>query len=131
MCPKPTKVSLRAALEGVTYLPRRTPEMALTGGAEAAFARLAACGDGAVYAGHDSGDSEWERHAAGDELVLALAGSTTLVLWFERREQRVPLEAEELFVVPRGTWHRFEASRDLKVLTVTPQPTEHRVERPA
>jgi mannose-6-phosphate isomerase-like protein (cupin superfamily) len=127
---QPKKVSLRASLDGVTYLPQRTPEMALTGGVEAAFAELAACGDGAVYAGHYSGDSEWERHPAGDEVVLALAGTTTLVLWIDGREERVPLAAEELVVVPRGTWHRFEASRELQVLTVTPQPTEQRVERP-
>lgn len=104
--------------------------MAFTGGAAEAFAEVAPIRDGAVYVGHYSGSSEWERHCAGDELVLALEGSTTLVLLAEGREQRVDLGESELAVVPAGTWHRFENSVKLKVLTVTPQPTDHRIERP-
>jgi len=33
-------------------------------------------------------------------------------------------------VVPQGTWHRFEAPVGVKVMTVTPLPTDHRADRP-
>jgi mannose-6-phosphate isomerase-like protein (cupin superfamily) len=126
----PTKISLDDIFDGLEYLPNRKPEMALSGGAEKAFAELSAYGDGAIYLGFYSGHSEWERHAHGDEIVMALAGSTTLVLLIEGKEERVRLEANELIVIPANTWHRFESSNQLKVMTVTPQPTEHALERP-
>jgi len=124
------KSSLEAALARVEYLPDRTPEMAFEGGAERAFTELAKLGVGGVYLTHYSGDSEWERHSAGDELVLALDGTTTVVLFEEEAEVRIPLGPRELVVVPAGTWHRFEGSQRLQVLTVTPQPTDHRLEWP-
>jgi mannose-6-phosphate isomerase-like protein (cupin superfamily) len=124
------KKSLDALLAAVEFLPNRTPEMAFEGGAEDAFAEVSAYRDGAIYVGHYSGSSEWERHNNGDEIVMALEGRTTVVLWIDGAEQRVALGARELVVVPAGVWHRFEGSEDLKVLTVTPQPTDHRLERP-
>jgi len=124
------KKSLGKVLSGLEYLPNRTPEMAFSGGAEKAFAELSKYRDGAIYVGHYSGNSEWERHSGGDEVVMALEGSTTLVLLIEGKEERVQLNMCELIVVPKNTWHRFEQSRDLKVMTVTPQPTDHNLERP-
>jgi mannose-6-phosphate isomerase-like protein (cupin superfamily) len=125
------KQSLPQILSALKYLPNRTPEMAIVGGAEQAFAEVAPFRDGAIYLGHYSGHSEWERHAAGDELVLVLAGTTTLVLLLEDGDERhIVLNEHELVVVPAGTWHRFEGSRQLQVLTATPQPTDHRLERP-
>jgi mannose-6-phosphate isomerase-like protein (cupin superfamily) len=124
------KKSLTHILAGLKYLPDRTPEMAIGGGAEEAFAEVASIRDGAIYVGHYSGNSEWERHTAGDELVLALAGRTTVILLIEGSEERVQLTENELVVVPAGIWHRFQESTHLKVLTVTPQPTDHSLERP-
>jgi mannose-6-phosphate isomerase-like protein (cupin superfamily) len=127
---KGTRISLTEQISSLRYLSNRTPEMSLTGGAERAFAELAAYRDGALYVGHYSGNSEWERHARGDEVVLALAGHTTLILLEDGDERRVELSANELAVVPANTWHRFENSRQLAVVTVTPQPTDHSVQRP-
>ena len=121
------KKSLPQILSTLTYLPDRKPEMAFTGGAEAAFAEVAPIRDGAIFVGHYSGNSEWERHAAGDEFVMVLEGSTTVVLRIDSRDERASLVQQELVVVPAGVWHRFENSQNLKVLTVTPQPTEHRL----
>lgn len=104
--------------------------MAIEGGAENAFAELSEYRDGAIYVGHYSGNSEWERHSNGDEIVMVLAGSTTIVLRRDGDDERVMLASDEMVVVPQGTWHRFEDSTDLKVLTVTPQPTEHSVDEP-
>ena len=30
-----------------------------------------------------------------------------------------------LLVVPRGCWHQFVSEHGVKVMTATPQPTEH------
>jgi len=125
-----TKKSLAQMLGSVSYLPNRTPQMAFTGGAEQASAEVTPYRDGAMYVGHYSGSSEWERHATGDEIVVSLEGSTTVVLLLQGGERKVELGTMDLVVVPRGTWHRFENSRNLKVLTVTPQPTEHSLEKP-
>ncbi len=90
-----------------------------------AFATLADLGDGGVYAGSFEGDSAWERHPKGDELVHILAGETRLTLLTEDGPQELVLTAGMLTVVPQGTWHRFQASDGVTVLTVTPQPTDH------
>jgi len=36
----------------------------------------------------------------------------------------------ELIVVPQGVWHRFETPEGVKVVAVTPKPTDHQVNRP-
>jgi mannose-6-phosphate isomerase-like protein (cupin superfamily) len=35
-----------------------------------------------------------------------------------------------LLVVPKNIWHRFESPKGVKVMTITPQPTDHSVDRP-
>lgn len=125
-----SKNSVINVITELEYLPNRTPEMSFSGAADKAFAELSKYRDGAIYVGHYSGDSEWERHSAGEELVMALVGSTTLVLLIEGKEEKFQLNTSELMVVPRNTWHRFEQSKDLKIMTVTPQPTDHSLERP-
>lgn len=127
---KISKKPLENFFAGLEYLPNRTPDMAFSGGAEKAFAELSKYRDGAIYIGHYSGNSEWERHSSGDEIVMVLEGSTTLVLLIDEKEEKVQLNMCELIVVPKNTWHRFEQSRNLKVMTVTPQPTDHNLERP-
>jgi len=124
------KKSLADILKRVTYLPDRTPEMAFDGGTGSAFATVAAYRNGAIYAGYYSGRSEWERHAGGDEIVMALEGRTTVVFLVDGEQRRVDLNSGELVVVPQSCWHRFEDSVHLKVLSVTPQPTDHSLELP-
>ena len=124
------KKSLASILSNVKYLPNRTPQSGMNGDASAAFAVVSAYRDGAIYVGHYSGSSEWERHESGDEIVLALEGTTTVVLLNAGVEAYVPLAAGELVVVPKGMWHRFENSTCLKVMSVTPAPTDHALERP-
>jgi uncharacterized cupin superfamily protein len=34
---------------------------------------------GVIYVGHYSGNSEWERHTGGDELVMVLQGTMLVV----------------------------------------------------
>ena len=93
--------------------------------AEAAFAILAPFRDGGIFAGSFSGDSPWERHQNGDELVHILEGATTLIILTATGPQSFPMTAGMLIVVPQGHWHRFHAMEGVTVLTATPQPTDH------
>ena len=124
------KKSIADAMKQVTYLPNRTPQMAFDGGTDRAFSEIARYRDGAIFVGYYSGNSEWERHPAGDEIVMSLEGRTTLVLLVNGEQHRIDLGAGELVVVPRSHWHRFESSVHLKVLAVTPEPTDHRLDVP-
>ncbi len=92
---------------------------------KAAFAVLAPFRDGSVFAGRFSGETAWERHAKGDELVHILDGAATLTIMTAEGPQSLPLAAGMLVVVPQGHWHRFEAPGGVTVLSATPQPTEH------
>ena len=92
---------------------------------EAAFAVLAPFRDGSVFAGSFSGDSPWERHRKGDELVQILDGAATLTIMTDGGPQSFAMTAGMLIVVPQGHWHRFHAPERVTVLTATPQPTDH------
>ena len=61
---------------------------------------------------------------------MSIEGRTTLVLLVKGEQHRIELNAGELVVVPQGYWHRFEGSTQLKVLGVTPHPTEHSLDLP-
>jgi quercetin dioxygenase-like cupin family protein len=93
--------------------------------ADKAFATLAAFRDGGVFAGRFDGESPWERHPQGDELVHILAGRARLTVLTEAGQEVLVMSAGMLTVVPQGCWHRFQAPEGVTVLTATPQPTEH------
>jgi uncharacterized cupin superfamily protein len=116
-------VSIEAMLAGRTVLRGRTGETPESEVAKA-FATLASFGDGGVFAGSFSGDSSWERHTKGDELVHILEGQTTLTVLTDEGRQTLDLTAGMLTVVPQACWHRFHAPDGVTVLTVTPRPTE-------
>ena len=125
------KKSLTEILGRLTHLPGRTPEMAFDGAADRAFAEVAAYREGGISVGYYSGSSEWERHPVGDEIVMVLEGSTTVIVLVDGEQQRIQLSAGEVLVVPQNHWHRFENSDHLKILGVTPQPSDHSLTIPA
>ncbi len=92
--------------------------------AGAAFAELAKFRDGALFTGSFSGQSPWERHQGGDEIVQIIAGATKLTILTDEGPEVLELGAGMLTVVPEGCWHRFEAPDAVSVLTATPQPTD-------
>lgn len=126
---KSTPITIDNAFSKITFLSGRTPE---TTGDEAkdAFALLSDYRDGGIYIGHYCGVSEWEKHPKGDEFVQVLEGKTTLILLENNQEQRNDLTAGQILVVPKDIWHRFESPDGVKVMTITPQPTEHSIARP-
>ena len=125
---RPQPVSTSAALAGVRFFADRTPRTT-DDEASDAFAMVAPYRDGGIFVGHWAGTSEWERHVA-DEIVMVLDGETTIFFLAEDGEQPGRLGPGELVVVPQGTWHRFETPEGVKVLSVTPQPTDHSAELP-
>lgn len=122
----PEPISLDEEFSKLTYLPDRTPEHS----DEGAFARLAEYRDGGVFIVHYAGRSEWERHPVGDEVVMVVDGSTTMSMVVDGEDVTHTLGAGELVVVPQGVWHRFDTPDGVKVMTITPQPTDHRVDHP-
>jgi mannose-6-phosphate isomerase-like protein (cupin superfamily) len=125
----PNPVSIESALKSLTFLADRTPSISATR-ASGAFRQLSAYRDGAIFVGHWAGRSEWERHTAGDEIVMVVDGRTTIFFLLGDEERAASLGPGELVVVPEGTWHRFETPDFVKVLSVTPQPTDHSSDRP-
>ena len=125
--PKP--LSVTTAIAQLTFLADRSPT---TSDAQAsdAFRQLAAYRDGGVFVGHWAGTSEWERHSVADEVVMVIDGATTIYFLTDQDEEGAPLAAGDVVVVPRNTWHRFETPDAVKLMSITPQPTDHTTSRP-
>lgn len=70
----------------------------------------------------------WERHPAGDEIVILVAGAVTFHLELESGRQRVTLKAPGAYaIVPKGVWHTASTSESTTMFFVTPGAgTEHR-----
>ncbi len=117
-------IDIKAELAGLSVLNERsanTPPDEV----RAAFATLAPFRDGGIFAGRFSGDTPWERHQKGDELVQILDGAATLTIMTDDGPRAFELSAGMLIVVPQGHWHRFAAPGGVTVLSATPQPTDH------
>ena len=77
---------------------------------------------------HQTGDwPMWERHPAGDELLVLLSGAVDIVLQDQEGERVVELRGGAAYIVPRGVWHRFIVCTAGDVLFITPgSGTQHR-----
>ncbi len=122
----PAAVSIPDALDALVPLFGRTPTSDETDWA----ATLGQVGNAGIYVVDYSGTSEWERHPHGDEIVMVLKGATTLFMLMDGKDVAHQLGTMELVVVPQNTWHRFETPTRTQVMTVTPQPTDHSIDRP-
>lgn len=80
----------------------------------------------AVFESH--GDwQHWEMHPHGEELLVLLSGSMTIVFEVRGKEQRVELLEGRACMVPRGTWHRAVVPVPSRLLSITyGRGTEHR-----
>ena len=124
----PKAVDIQKAIAGLPVLRNRTRE---TRGAEAAaaFATLAETGSVGVFAGSFEGESAWERHRNGDELVQVLDGEARLTILTESGPPDsgravLDMKAGMIAVVPQGCWHKFDAPGVVTVMTMTPLPTD-------
>lgn len=121
---KPTAIDISAALAPLSPFTGRTPEPA-EADLEPVFAELAVYEDGGVYAGTFTGESAWERHMNGDELVQILKGATQVTILTDDHETVLDMTAGMLTIVPRGCWHKFTSASGVTVMTKTPSPTDH------
>lgn len=135
--PRPHAISLTESFAALRFLPNRRPgdegDDTDPGADERPtdwYDQVATCGDGGIFIVHYAGDSEWEIHRAGDEIVMVVDGSTTMTLIIDDEEVEMTLGPMEMIVVPQSTWHRFHTPDGVKVMTMTPQPTEHRLDHP-
>ncbi len=92
---------------------------------EGTFAKLGTLGNADMFTGSFDGQSPWERHPNGDELVQVFAGETTLTILSDDGEDVLHMTPGMLTVVPQGRWHRFTAPKGVSLMTATPLPTEH------
>ncbi|MFJ8251694.1 cupin domain-containing protein [Streptomyces sp. NPDC094466] len=89
-----------------------------------------------IFDGEGPGD-HWERHPAGDELVVCLSGSVTVTRDVDGVPDRVALRPGEATVNPAGAWHAVDMAGPATILTITaglgtdhrprtsPHPAEH------
>ena len=71
--------------------------------------------------------TSWERHPAGDEAVICIAGEITLLLELPDGTHSVTLRAGEYAINPRGVWHTADVAGHATALFITAgMGTEHR-----
>lgn len=97
----------------------------------AAYEQMAA-GDGiegrlvTLGAMTDSWDG-WERHPAGQEVVVVLSGRAELIQEIEGDHRRIMLTAGQAVINPPGVWHTTDVHEPGQALFITPGAgTEHR-----
>lgn len=92
-------------------------------------ARFAADGDEGrlVVMGPMSGSwDSWERHPAGEEVVVLLSGRADLIQRIDGGERRITLTAGRAAVNPPGVWHTADVHEPGQALFITPgRGTEH------
>lgn len=69
----------------------------------------------------------WERHPAGEELVVLLGGRVDIIQDLDGEHHVVELRAGQAMINPRGVWHTADVHEPGQGLFVTPgRGTEHR-----
>lgn len=69
----------------------------------------------------------WERHPAGEEVVVLLSGRVDLVQDLDGEHRRIELRPGEAVVNPTGVWHTADVIEPGDGLFITPgRGTEHR-----
>ncbi len=70
----------------------------------------------------------WEMHPAGDEIVICLSGSMTLIQEFaDGSTGQATISAGEFAINPPGCWHTADVTGEASALFITAgMGTEHR-----
>jgi len=72
------------------------------------------------------GQTPWECHPDGDELLHVVEGELGVTVLSDGEPVRETLPAESVFIVPRGLWHRTSATAGTVLLFATAAETsEH------
>jgi quercetin dioxygenase-like cupin family protein len=67
-----------------------------------------------------SGDTHWERHPAGDELLHVLEGDMEVTTLTDDGPVQSQVPAGSVFVCPRGLWHRLRPLSPVSLFYATP-----------
>ena len=79
-----------------------------------------------IFDGEGPGD-HWERHPAGDEVVVCLSGQVRVVRDSGGTTEEVLLGPGEATVNPAGVWHAVDMDGQARILAITAGAgTEHR-----
>jgi quercetin dioxygenase-like cupin family protein len=79
-----------------------------------------------VFEGGQSWDT-WERHPAGDEVVICLAGRMTVIREVDGEDDPLELGPYDAMINPAGVWHTADVHEPVRFMTITPGlGTEHR-----
>jgi mannose-6-phosphate isomerase-like protein (cupin superfamily) len=71
--------------------------------------------------------TSWERHPAGEELVVQLSGRSVLIQDLPDGERRLELGPGQAAINPKGVWHTADVVEACEVLFITPgRGTAHR-----
>ncbi|MCC6645214.1 MAG: cupin domain-containing protein [Polyangiaceae bacterium] len=71
--------------------------------------------------------ASWEMHPRGDELVVCLSGSLTLIQELDGATRRLTLRPHEAAVNPPGVWHTADVDGPTTALFITAgEGTAHR-----
>jgi len=70
-----------------------------------------------------SGQTPWERHPDGDEMLQVLDGEVEITVLTATGSERVTARAGSLFICPQGLWHRQFAAAPVTILYATPVET--------
>ncbi|MEU9635709.1 cupin domain-containing protein [Streptomyces tendae] len=108
-------------VEGFAWNPEALQAYSAAVAADGAEGRMVTILDG------DGPGDHWERHPAGDELVVCLSGSVTVVRDLDGVPDRVLLGPGEATVNPAGVWHAVDTTGPTSILTITAGlGTDHR-----
>jgi len=80
-----------------------------------------------VMGRQDSSWDSWERHPAGEEVVVLLSGRADLIQDLDGENRRVELHEGQAVINPPGVWHTCDVHEPGDALFITPgRGTEHR-----
>jgi uncharacterized cupin superfamily protein len=111
-----------------TYDIRATMELPpafVTPDGRASFWIGAPFNNGMISVGRFSGQSPWERHPDGDELVHVLDGEVEITVLTDKGPVQTTVSAGSVFIVPKAHWHRQLARHAVTQFGATVGATEH------
>ena len=108
---------------------RDLPELKITENttseeADAAFRELGSLNQASMNVGRFVGETPWERHPNGDELLYFLDGEVDITLMTEDGPVQVSGRAGSIFVVPQGMWHKQYSAQGITTLSAIPRPSD-------
>jgi quercetin dioxygenase-like cupin family protein len=64
---------------------------------------------GGTWIGQFKGQSPWEYHPNGDEIIYVIKGKVEITVLTKKRRKRSIVTTGSYFVIPKGHWHRQRA----------------------